>query len=247
MKAEGSPEQEGRDDGTRFYKTDLYVYARRRPPEAKLVSIFGPYIREQTQTGNVVWKTPNPAFSWEVDSDEPSHLDAPKEDVEQAWSTLRITMMAGYHAGDVIDHFFLGTSHEAMDDIFRQGKLTNPTGTFMGRALRRDSFSAEKGSLRISYTEKSIFSYGMELARKGRHRDGTTLLIVNGDGGPTRHTRSHQAELRSHLEELVSNDRGTANDVKTLLPHAIIPFSVLAAARISPMCSPAASPPCRRI
>lgn len=151
---------------------------------------------------------------------------------------LRVTDVGHDVLADILDHYFADTPADAMDAIFAQARTKNERGTYFGYELRRDGPMAERGTARVSYDAYGdVYSYGWRIAAQARDVRGERVYLINGDGGPTKASRAHQALLRGYVEREGWGEDGAdgvaTRRVECLRPHAIVPFSVLAAARVT--------------
>lgn len=132
----------------------------------------------------------------------------------------------------VLDGFLQGTPAKEMERIFNAGRTTSPGGTYFGYELKRSGPMAPKGTWRFSYTHDGfLMSYAMRIAYRTKGPDGKQLILVNGDGAPTKATNEFMRQLRRALVE--RNYDMTKVDT-VIHAHAFIPFSVLQQAHISP-------------
>lgn len=115
----------------------------------------------------------------------------------------------------VLRHYLKGTPAAELEPVFKRNKVTRE-GTYFGMSIARDGPVAANGQWRFWYDfEGTLFSYEMPIAR--RLPDG--LVLLNGDGAPTKQTNQVMWALRRAVE-----------DVDAPVPHAFIPFSTLTTA-----------------
>ena len=135
----------------------------------------------------------------------------------------------------VLDHYMRGTPRDAILPVINRGKTTNPQGTYFGFQMRRAGPQAVKGTPRYDYDDNGyLYSYNMAIAYRTEYK-GKPMVIVNGDGAPTRYTNVFmgmlQLKLRPRKWDYVENKWVPLGKP---LPHAFIPFSVLRRAGLQP-------------
>ncbi len=117
-----------------------------------------------------------------------------------------------------LKHYLLGTPAKELEPVFKKNKVSEH-GTYFGMAMRRDGPMADKGQWRFWYDDKGIlYSYDMPIARRL-----PGLILLNGDGAPTKQTNAMMWALRRAVE-----------NEDAPVPHAFIPFSTLTTAGLDP-------------
>ena len=130
-----------------------------------------------------------------------------------------------------LEHFFAGTPATLLHAVFNRNVAS---GGWFGGGLRRGGPIADAGEWQFWYDDDGVFySYKMPLAQWVKNTSGEKTLLVNGDGAPTVRTAHHQRVLRDALVKREwRNHRWHTGP--TLVPHALVPFSVLERAGIRP-------------
>lgn len=133
----------------------------------------------------------------------------------------------------VLTHYLARTPSARLQKTFDLARTKQPQGTYFGYQLRRDGHMAPQGTRRISYDDAGrLWSYNMLLAQRTTGPDGELLILVNGDGAPTPATGQHMRALWDKLRKMPPRAVRMSKPPNILVPHAFIPFSVLAQARI---------------
>lgn len=130
----------------------------------------------------------------------------------------------------VLTHYLARTPSARLQKTFDLARTKQPQGTYFGYDMRRAGPMAPQGTRRISYDDAGrLWSYNMLLAQRTTGPDGELLILVNGDGAPTPATGQH---MRALWDKLRKGAERVSKPPTVLVPHAFIPFSVLAQARV---------------